>query len=144
VSLRLVLDTSVMVAALRGTRGASRALLARALAGNFVLLMSVPLMMEYEAVLTRAEHLAAAGASPADVEAILDGLASVIEPVRLAYLWRPMLTDAQDDMVLETAVNGRADWLVTLNLRHFEQRALLFGVEVLSPGQALARLRRSQ
>jgi len=84
----------------------------------------------------------AAGASPQDVHAILDALASVIEPVRLAYLWRPVLPDQQDDMVLETAANGQADWLVTLNLQHFKPVDRMFGIEVLLPGQAVARLRR--
>jgi len=57
------------------------------------LLVSVPLMVEYEAVLTREEHLQAAGVSNADMQDVLDALASVIEPVRLAYLWRPTLPD---------------------------------------------------
>jgi predicted nucleic acid-binding protein len=98
-------------------------------------------MLEYEAVSTRPEHLEAAGVSEADVQTVLDALATVIEPVRLAFLWRPFLPDADDDMVLETAVNGQADILVTLNRRHFARAVGLFGVEILSPAQALAQLR---
>lgn len=131
-----------MVAALRSDRGASRVLLAGALEERYRLLMSVPLMLEYEAVLTRQEHLEAAGVSNADMQDVLDALASVIEPVRLAYLWRPTLPDPQDDMVLETAVNGRAELLVTLNRRHFEPAAAAFAVEVVSPAEAVARLRK--
>jgi hypothetical protein len=71
----------------------------------------------------RAEHLAAARISAADVEILLDALAMVIEPVRISYLWRPVLPDAGDDLVLETAVNGRAEILVTFNRRHFEPAA---------------------
>ena len=66
--------------------------------------------------------------------------ASVIEPVRLAYLWRPMLPDPQDDMVLETAVNGAADVIVTLNRRHFVAAAPMFAVTIASPAEALARV----
>ena len=111
-SFRLVLDTSVLVAALRSDRGASRVLLTGALKREYTLLASVPLMIEYEAVTTRAEHMEAAGLNDRDVQAMLDGLAMVIEPIRLAYLWRPMLRDAADDMVLETAVNGQAKMLL--------------------------------
>lgn len=116
-------------------------MLAGALTGRFGLLVSVPLMIEYEAVLTREEHLATASASVEDVMAVLDALATVLEPIRLSFLWRPMLSDATDDMVLETAVNGRADLLVTFNRRHFEAASATFGIEVESPADALRRLR---
>lgn len=139
--MRLVPDTDVLTAAFRSDRGASRRLLAGALTGRFGLLVSVPLMIEYEAVLTREEHLATASASVEDVMAVLDALATVLEPIRLSFLWRPMLSDATDDMVLETAVNGRADLLVTFNRRHFEAASATFGIEVESPADALRRLR---
>jgi putative PIN family toxin of toxin-antitoxin system len=137
-----VLDTNVLVAALRSDRGASRLLLAGALERSYQLLASVPLMIEYEAVLSRDEHLVASGLSAQDVQTLLDAVAVVAEPVRLAYLWRPLLSDSQDDMVLETAINGRSNVLVTLNLRHFAPARGLFNVEILSPGEALGRLRK--
>jgi hypothetical protein len=62
----------------------------------------------------------------------------VVEPIRISYLWRPTLSDPGDDLVLETAVNGRAAAVVTFNQRHFEPAAR-FGVEILMPGQALKR-----
>jgi predicted nucleic acid-binding protein len=140
--MRLVLDTAAMVAAIRSDRGASRWLLRSALERRrgLTLLVSVPLLIEYEAVMTRAEHLKAAGISVPDVEALLDAVAAVAEPVRLAYLWRPTLPDADDDMVLETAVNGRADWIITFNLRDFGPAAEQFGIAVLSLGEATKRL----
>jgi putative PIN family toxin of toxin-antitoxin system len=141
---RVVLDTNVLIAALRSDRGASRVLLTEALEGRFTLLASVPLMLEYEAVATRAEHLEAAGLSEADVHAVLDALAAVIEPVRLAFLWRPLLHDGDDDMVLETAVNGQADLLVTVNRRDFEPAVGMFGLKVVSPAEAVRRLRRTR
>jgi len=62
--------------------------------------------------------------------------------VRLAYLWRPTLPDVDDDMVLEAAVNGRADAIVTFNLRDFGPPAQQFAIAVLSPGQAVERLEK--
>ncbi len=140
----MVLDTTVIIAALRSDRGASRLLLTQALHGEFALLASVPFMLEYEAVATRAEHLEAAGLSEEDVRAVLDALASVIEPVRLAFLWRPMLSDGDDDMVLETAVNGQADMLVTVNRRDFEPAVAAFALRLASPAEAVRRLRRAR
>lgn len=142
--MRVVLDTDVLVAALRSDQGASRQLLLAALDRRFVMLVSVPLMLEYEAVLTREEHLAAAGITANDVDTVLDALATVVEPVRLSFLWRPRLKDAADEMVLETAVNGMADRLVTFNLKHLGEAALEFGVRALSPGKALRELAEKQ
>ncbi len=115
-------------------------MLVAALEERYRALLSVPLMMEYEAVLTRREHLDAADLTSAGVRSILDALATVIAPVRLAFLWRPTLPDPEDDMVLETAVNGRADLLVTLNLRHFRPAATRFAITIASPAEALQHL----
>jgi predicted nucleic acid-binding protein len=100
------------------------------------MLASVALMLEYEAVLTRPEHLAAAGISADDANTVLDALAGVVEPVRLTFLWRPRLKDPADEMVLETAVNGVADCLVTFNLKHLGQAARTFGIRAVNPGEA--------
>ena len=137
---RTVLDTDVLVAAVRSHRGASRVVLTAALEQRYPTLASVPLMLQYESVLTRAEHLAAARISAADVEILLDAIALVAEPIRISYLWRPVLTDPGDDLVLETAVNGRADLVVTFNRRHFEPAAAPFGLEILAPADAVRRL----
>ena len=138
--MRVVLDTDVVVAALRSDQGASRQLLLAALDRRFVMLVSVPLMIEYEAVLTRQEHLAAAGITADDANTVLDGLAAVIEPVRLSFLWRPRLKEAADEMVLETAVNGTADRLVTFNLKHLGKAALEFGIRAVKPDEALQKM----
>jgi predicted nucleic acid-binding protein len=142
--MRLVLDTVTVVAAIRSDAGASRWLLRAALERRrgLTLLVSVPLLIEYEAVMTRREHLDASGLSAADVGALLDAVAAVAEPVRLAYLWRPTLQDGDDDMVLEVAINGRADGVVTFNLRDFALPSKRFGISVLSPGQAMKRLEK--
>jgi putative PIN family toxin of toxin-antitoxin system len=140
--LRVVLDTDVVVAAFRSDQGASRQLLLAALDGKFEALISVPLMVEYEAVLTRSEHLSASGLSADEVNAILDAYAKVAAPVHLRFLWRPRLKDPADEMVLETAVNGEADWLVTFNERHLAISAREFGVRVARPGDMWKEVQR--
>jgi putative PIN family toxin of toxin-antitoxin system len=143
VTASFVVDTDVMVAALRSDRGASRQLLLAALDRRFELLLSVPLMLEYEAVLSRLEHLAACGLSGDEVGRILDDLAAVARPVRLAFRWRPRLSDPDDDMVLETAINGSADAIVTFNQRDFVSGTIGFRCAVISPATALQQIRSS-
>lgn len=92
-----MLDTGVLVAAFRSDKGASRLVLEAARALRFHLLLSVPLMLEYESVLTRPEHLAASGASREDVSAVLDELALIGKRVELMIRTRPMLRDPDDD-----------------------------------------------
>ena len=133
--MRLVLDTDVAVAALRSRHGASRAWLRTVLQREATLLLSVPLALQYEAELTRAEHLAASGASRAEVMLLLDALCAVCVPIEVSFLWRPMLRDPDDEMVLEVAVNGRADRLLTFNERDFAGAERL-GVRVERPGPA--------
>jgi len=101
-------------------------------------------MLEYEAVLTREEHLAVIGLSPTEVNQVLDALAAVITPVTLRFLWRPTLKDANDEMVLETAANGGANWLVTFNVRHFAAAAVHFGIRVMLPRDAWKEYRRHE
>lgn len=103
------------------------------------MLVSVPLFLEYEAVLTRPEHLLASGLTAGEVFGFLDYLAGLVEPVKLHYLWRPQLGDVADEMVLETAINGRADCIVTFNTRHFKPAAR-FGIEVSRPDEAFRRI----
>jgi putative PIN family toxin of toxin-antitoxin system len=140
--MRVVIDTVVMIAAIRSDAGASRRLLVAGLDNRFTMLLSVPLLIEYEAVMTRRSHLAASRLSVADVETLLDAVAAVGEPVRLHYRWRPILSDADDDMVLETAVNGRADAIATFNRRDFIPVKRQFGIDVLSPTAMLNEVER--
>lgn len=139
--VRLVLDTDVLIAALRSRTGASSELLDRALAEQFTLLLSVPLFLEYESVAKLEEHKKVHGLNRKEVDEVLDALARVAEPVTIRFLWRPMLSDPDDDMVLETAVNGQADLLVTFNLDDFREASRRFRLEILRPGKALKLLR---
>jgi predicted nucleic acid-binding protein len=93
-------------------------------------------MIEYEAVLTRSQQLSATGLSAAEMNAVLEAVAATVEPIQLRFLWRPRLRDPADEMVLETAVNGRADRLVTFNLRHLKAGAEEFGIRTLTPPEA--------
>ena len=86
------------------------------------------------------EHLDAAGISSAEVGQILDAVAAVATPVRLAFTWRPLLRDPDDDMVLETAVNAQAEAIVTFNRRDIWPRIEPFGVAAWSPGEAIGQL----
>ena len=141
--MRVVADMTVLVAAIRSDRGASRRLLLVAgLEERVRFLVSVPLMFEYQAVMTRLEHLRASGLNESDVTAILDGLAASAEPVHLAFLWRPFARDPDDDMVLEAAVNGHADVIVTFNRRDFVGVREAFGVSVLTPAETVERMEK--
>lgn len=139
VTLRVVLDTNVLIAAARSSRGASAVVMRALRDEEFRLLASVPLFLEYESVLKRPEHRQAGARSEAMVDAFLDALSLRTEPVHLFYLWRPQLRDAADEMVLETALNGRADALVTFNVADFAP-AGRFGLPVWTPQQLLAKL----
>jgi predicted nucleic acid-binding protein len=119
-------------------------LLIGALDRTFEMLASVPLIIEYEAVLTRPEHLDASGLTPRQVSEVLDALVKVSIPVHLRFLWRPRLRDPADEMVLETAVNGAADWLVTFNLRHLADAAREFGIRALRPCDAWREIRKNE
>ena len=138
--MRLVLDTNVLVAAIRSDQGASRRLLVAVFGGQCRLLVSATLLIEYEAVLKRAEHRAASGASIEDIDGLLDALARIAEPVEISYLWRPHLADPGDELVLETAVNGGAEMIATFDLRHLAVAAARFGIEAARPGAIVRRL----
>ena len=139
--MRYVLDTDVVIAAVRSPSGASAAILAAAMEGAVTLVASVPLALEYEATCSVAEHRLAADLAEWEVQAFLDGLVALAEPVESHFLWRPRLRDPNDEMVLEAAVNGRTDAIVTFNARDFGDVSSEFGVLLLKPADALARLR---
>lgn len=131
---RLVIDTNVLVAATRNNGGPSFALIQLVRRLGVTMCCSPALFLEYEDVLKRPDQLAASGLLLTDVDAILNDLCKVIEPVNTHYQWRPQLRDAADEMVLEAAVNAQANAIVTYNLRDF-MPAQRFGVLLLNPEQ---------
>jgi putative PIN family toxin of toxin-antitoxin system len=137
----LVLDTNVIVAAMRSPKGASAALLMAARRQQITILANVALALEYEATCRRAEHGVAAGLRPSQVNIFVDAVIAMAEPVETHFLWRPQLRDPADEMVLEAAANGRASAIVTFNSRDFGGVPLQFGIEVLSPLDVLRRIK---
>jgi predicted nucleic acid-binding protein len=127
---------------MRSPSGASAAIVGLARQGKVTLLVSVPLALEYEAVCSRPEHRLAAGLNGDEVNVFLDAIVALAEPVTMHFLWRPQLSDACDEMVLETAINGDADALVTFNARDFGSAPSHFGVDLLLPREVMMRMRR--
>jgi putative PIN family toxin of toxin-antitoxin system len=138
--LRIVLDTSVVVAGLRSRRGASNELLGLVARGRAVALATPALFLEYEEVLKRSEQRAVHRLTDVQIERLLETLASVIEPVTVHIGWRPQLNDPADEMVLETAINGRANALATFNVRDFSVAGARFGISILRPGDVLKKV----
>lgn len=136
-----MLDTDVMVAALRSQHGASRQILMAALERQFRLLVSVPLLLEYEAVFKRSEHLTASEFNDIRIERLLDDLVDVAVPAGEGFRWRMPITDANDVMVLEAAINGGADAIVTFNVRHFARASKNYRLRIILPRQALQEIR---
>jgi putative PIN family toxin of toxin-antitoxin system len=139
--LRIVLDTDVIVAALRSRSGGSNAVLQEVALGRLQPLATPGLFLEYEAVLKRPEHRLVHGLGLEDIDGFLATFSEAVEGVEISYSWRPQLSDAADEMVLETAINGLADVLVTHNVRDFAKGAVRFGIRVLRPGELLKELR---
>ncbi|HRJ61383.1 MAG TPA: putative toxin-antitoxin system toxin component, PIN family [Azospirillaceae bacterium] len=133
---RVVLDTNVLTAGLRSRRGASFAVLCLLAERRFLALATTALFLEYEAVLKRPEQRKVHGLNVDEVEGLLRELAAILEPVDVRFTWRPQLSDPADELVLEAAVNGRADILATHNVRDFVGAAR-FGVRVLRPAEIL-------
>lgn len=138
---RVVLDTDIIVTALRSATGGSNAVLREAAHGRITPLVTPALFLEYEAVLKRPEQRIVHGLGLRDIDRFLSALAVACEAVEVSFQWRPQLSDANDEMVLETAVNGQADALITHNVRDFAKGAERFGLRVLRPGEFLKELR---
>lgn len=139
--MKIVLDTCVLVAAARSRRGASFELVSRLPDPRFQFALSVSLYTEWQAVLTRPEHLPS-GLKADDALAFLRYLASIAHLQDVHYLWRPFLRDPDDDMVLECAVAAGCSYLVTHNVHDF-RRITELGVEPVTPASFLQILRSS-
>jgi putative PIN family toxin of toxin-antitoxin system len=137
--VRVVLDTCILYSALRSSSGASFRIVSALPERTFQPVVSAPLFFEYEEVLSRPDrfpHL-----MPRDIAQFLDFVASVCECCPISFLWRPALPDPDDDRVLEAAVAGRADAIVTYNRRDFAGSDR-FGIRILSPQAFLKEMKR--
>lgn len=139
--MKFVLDTDVMVAAMRSASGASAELVRMLRRREIEVAVSVALVLEYEAVLKRPEHLLAAGASSAEAESMIDTLIFFAQPVFVDYRWRPQTRDPADEMVLEAAINADVDAIITFNRRDFGEAPAQFGIGCWLPSQALEKMR---
>lgn len=134
---RVVLDISVLVAALRSRRGASYRLLSLLGDERFETNISVPLLLEYEAAAKRL--IGTIPLTEEDIAAILDYICAVSRRWKLHYLWRPVLRDPKDEMVLELAVTAGCEFIITHNVRDFEG-AEQFGIRVVTPREFLVEI----
>lgn len=125
---QIVIDTNVLVTAQRSKRGASAKLISLVGTGQFDIDVSVPLVLEYEAVLLR--YRAELGLTQEDVADVVDALCALAKHQKIYFLWRPYLRDRNDEMVLELAVAARCDSIITYNQRDF-RGADKFGIRVM-------------
>ena len=139
-----MLDTLVVVAGLRTRLGAGNAVLRMAAEKRIRPLATPPLFLEYEDVLKRPEHRLAHGLSPFEVDEFLAELAALIEPVEVHFQWRPQTRDPNDEMVVEAAINGRADAIVTYNVADFAEAGQRFEIQVLRPANFPCPSRRQR
>jgi putative PIN family toxin of toxin-antitoxin system len=139
--IQVVIDTNVLVAALRSQRGAAHRLLRSLDEGRWQANLSVPLLLEYEDVVKRPGLVA--GLSAEEIDDILDYICAVANRREIFYLWRPALPDPKDDFILELAVEGGCDFIITYNVRDFAG-AEKFGIQVVTPQQFFERLEEAR
>ncbi len=129
---RIVIDTNVVIAALKSNKGASNKLLQFFGTDKFIHNISVALVVEYEAVIKRLLP----NISEQKINYLLDYICATSKHTKIYYLWRPCLRDPKDDMVLELAVAAEADFIVTYNLKDFKL-ANRFGIKISTPKEIL-------
>jgi putative PIN family toxin of toxin-antitoxin system len=137
----IVIDTNILVAALWSKTGASNKIVSMALRREVEIAVSVALALEYEDVLKRAKMREASWASMSELDDLLDailGVATRAAPITINI--RPKLNDSDDDMVLECALQSRAQTIVTMNVRDFSIVKKQFGIDIMQPGKFLASL----
>lgn len=134
---QVVLDTNILVTALRSKRGASFKLISLIDKGLFEVNLSVSLVFQYEEILQRQRR--SLHVTQDDIADFLDYLCSVANLHEIYFLWRPYLPDPQDDMILELAVNAGCKYIVTYNKRDFRGMET-FGIEVVTAKEFLAKI----
>ncbi len=126
----MVIDTNVVIAALKSKRGAAYKLLISLANDTYKPNISVPLFIEYESVAKRAGMVN--GLTEQEINAVLDYILSKSSIREIFYLWRPYLKDPKDDLVLEIAVESQSKYIITFNIRDFNG-VEKFGIKALTP-----------
>ena len=134
--MKIVIDTNVLVSALRSRRGASFKLVPVLPSDEFSIAISVPLVLEYEDALKRLESSAI---TSQDIGNFVDFLCKIGHHQEIFFLWRPFLPNPSDDHVLEVAVAAGCDAIVTYNKRNFKGIER-FGLRVLDPREFLSEI----
>jgi predicted nucleic acid-binding protein len=137
----MLLDTDVIIAAIRSTNGASAEIVRRVLRGELHIELTVAMALEYEAVSTRDVHLIAGEISIIEATNLIDTLAALARPVEIHFRWRPQLRDTDDEMILEAAINAQDRTIVTFNTKDFEMAVDKFDVTLVKPRQLLENLK---
>jgi putative PIN family toxin of toxin-antitoxin system len=137
--MRYLIDTCVLVSALRSSAGASHKVLKAALDGTLPVLMHYKLLAEYRSVLFRPEQLSVMSQNEYELERLLAYLVNIAIESRVRYLWRPNLTDPADDFVLEIAVSGQPATIVTHNTDDFKRGELFFPQIIICTPQHIVR-----
>ena len=132
--MKIVIDTNVMFSALKSSQGASYKLVSLLLNRRFSIAISVPLIIEYEDVLRRGKLTASI--TEKDIGDFIDFFCHMGDQQDIFFLWRPFLPDPSDDLVLEVAVAGGCDAIITYNKRHFKNFKK-FGLRILDPKEFL-------
>ena len=132
---RVVIDTNVLVSAILSPDGAAREVLRRCLTGKAQPLIGNALFLEYEDVLSREDLFAAAPIGREDRAILLDAVLSVCQWINITFLWRPNLPDESDNHLIELAVAGNAELIITSNVRDVAAGELEFdGLRIVTPG----------
>jgi putative PIN family toxin of toxin-antitoxin system len=139
--VRIVLDTASFVTAVRSSDGAAGEVVRMIFRQELVPLMDLKLGLEYRDVALRSEHVKASALSKREILELIEAMEAFAEPVEVVTKIRPLSPDPSDEMILDLAINGRAEALVTSNTKHFAGAGKRFGIPVLSPLELLEKMR---
>lgn len=137
----IVLDTNVLISALRSKRGSSFQLISLLEQDKFKINISVPLILEYESIINR--ELNTLDIDKKDMDIILDYICTIGTKYNIFYLWRPFLKDPKDDFILELAYTSDSDFIITFNKKNF-RGAEKFGIKILSPQEFIKLLEKKK
>ncbi|ALB39204.1 MULTISPECIES: putative toxin-antitoxin system toxin component, PIN family [Nostocales] len=137
-AIKIVVDTSVFISALIGSKGSSRELIRRCLKGEYQPLMGNALFLEYESVMQREEIISQCSLTNTEIYTLLASFINVSQWISIYYLWRPNLKDEADNHLIELAVAGNAQIIVTKNVKDFQNAELVFpNLSILRPEEII-------